>query len=240
MTEDSSYKSEIEAILRLAFLCAVGDGQIADEELQDLYDIQSLLRQFLEAREGIEKYLETGDFEEAKKIYDGSEKPIQITAHDLVADMFGGVPTFLESLYEEARGASNKEELLAIFEVEAAQITDPFLQELALLAMNWVASKDGDFSGGEQFVYNHFENELWELDPERPDFIRAAACVGAGEEVPDPRKEVFEDALAAIGDLIADFEATHNLGAEDPADSVRFDTSGKKNLYPQAAACVAL
>lgn len=202
---NEAYKSEIEAILRPAFLCAIGDGQIADEELQDLYDIQPALRQFLEAREGIKKYLETGDFEEAKKIYDGSDRPIQINAHDLVADMFGGVPTFLESLYEEARGASDKEELFAIFEVEAAQITDPFLQELALLAMNWVASKDGDFARGERMVYNHFENELWKLDPQRPDFIRAAVSVERGEEISEPAgsdEEVLAELLEMVSDSI--------------------------------------
>ena len=65
------FEKEINTLLRPAYLCAVGDAHLADEELNDLDEIRGLARRFLQAKRLL-KYIETGDFEASTKLFDAN------------------------------------------------------------------------------------------------------------------------------------------------------------------------
>ena len=231
MSELELFEKEINRLLKPAYLCAVGDAFLADEELDDLDSIRGLARRFLQAREGIEAYIETGDFEASSKLFD-ADMPIVHTMN--FSNLFGGVPAYLDKLHEKRSAMQTEDELYALYKVEATKINDPFHQEVALVLMRWVAESDGCYSNGERHTHDYFEKECWKLDDSRPNFMRLSAEIlnGVKHEEQD-EDELLEDLLGMLGEFLD--------AQEDVADSTRFDTKGgKKNLAPQSAACLML
>jgi hypothetical protein len=227
------FEKEINKLLQPAYLCAVGDAHLADEEIDDLGEIRGIARRFLQARKAIETYIETGDFEASSKLFD-ADTPIEHHMNMNMLNMFGGLPPFLDKLHEKRAPIQTEEELFALYKVEAKKIKDPFHQEVALVLMRWVAESDGYYASGESIVHDYFEKECWKLDDSRPHFMRLATEITNGEKHEDEDEdEGLEGLLGMLGEFLDSLE--------DPADSTRFDTKGgKKNLAPQSAACLTL
>jgi hypothetical protein len=221
----------INSVLRPAFLAAAGDAHLAEEEMQDLGEIRATLRGFFDAEEAILHYKNTGDFDAARKIFNGADYVVLHYTSSFM--LFGGYPPFLTDLVEARSAVESEEELFALYRLEAAKITNDFDREVALLAMNWVAAKDGEWSPGEQVVSNYFE-KIWGLDPGRPNFPRLASSVLKGEEINERETttEDLESLLELLEELLED--------SDEPVEAIEFDCTGNRNLAPQVAACLTL
>jgi hypothetical protein len=146
--------------VRCAFLCAVGDTELADEEREDLQGgIQSALQSIHHYRKAIESFDKTGNFEASLKLK-GSEPIILINGSHM---MFDGLPPFLDDVFEQRGAVKNVEELIALEKSEASKITDPFFQKLAMLTCEMVCDNDGEVSPGELVSIKNM-CEIWELD----------------------------------------------------------------------------
>lgn len=148
----------LNQILRCAFLCAVGDKELADEELDDLQGgIQGMLQGLYHYRKAIELFEETKDFEASLKLK-GPQPVITINA-----SIFGGLPPFLDDVYEQRGAVKDIDELIGLEKLEASKITDLFFKKLAVVICDAVCERDGHVSQGELVSINNM-CEIWDLD----------------------------------------------------------------------------
>lgn len=161
MTKISKKDQEIlNQCLRCAFLCAVGDTELAEEEADDLMGgIQSVLQGVHTQRKAIEHFEETKDFEAAVAL----KKSDPVIVIDGGSMLFGGLPPFLDDIYEQRGEVKNVEELIALEKLQASKITIPFYQKLAVLVSHYVCINDGQVSDGELVSIRNM-CDIWDLN----------------------------------------------------------------------------
>lgn len=145
-------------ILECALLISAGDAHIDESEEDSLNHHVGMLRRILQARKAIEFYENNGDIDGARELFD-PKTPIVLNAHE----MLFGLPRELSVLVNKRREVSSIEALSALERSTARKIKDPFLQKIALIVGEAIASADGEFSGAEQATWLNMANE-WGLE----------------------------------------------------------------------------
>ena len=64
------HKKKIEPVIRMALLAALSDGELNEQEGEELSQRIGTVRLWIDARKAIELYIETDDFEEASELWD--------------------------------------------------------------------------------------------------------------------------------------------------------------------------
>ena len=228
----------LNQILRCAFLCAVGDKELADEELEDLQGgIQSMLQGLYHYRNAIESFEKTRNFEASIKLK-GSEVVIQINA-----SIFGGLPPFLDDIYEQRGAVKDIDELIGLEKLEASKITDSFFKKLAVVICDEVCERDGHVSQGELVSINNM-CEIWDLD--YGDILKWKNDIVypiISEEEPETLDLNESSSLLSEMSEILDQDSDE---ADDEADgkSTKNNTENllpvhsKKNSFKQSMACI--
>jgi len=166
------YNEEIDQICRCAFLVAVADGDLSEDEATWLGKIRADIRNAIDARPAVELYQKTSDLQAARELY------IPLGLDTVVYDGLDFIPEFFIAKTSDDFSASCKKySIETVIASYALEIKDPYLQRIAAWACACVASADGDFSDNNEskmlsvicefwgFIYEHNEWAILNLLP---------------------------------------------------------------------------
>ena len=140
---------QINQILSCAFITAMGSANLALEEIEELENTRPYIIQLLEARQAVEHYESTRDLDGAINLLPAGHSGNTSPADDASMSFTGGVPPFLSDLKSRRDAADNSDDIVALEEAVAANITDTYLQKIAVHICTKVARADGEFAESE-------------------------------------------------------------------------------------------
>jgi hypothetical protein len=201
-----SADEQADLILHCAYLVAVGDAHLAEEELSHLSLLRGEIRRVLSARGAIEAVECSGNFETAKSLFDPST-PVRLSIEGII-----GVPPAMMSLHQARQDLATQEELVALEQQYAAKITDPYLQKVAYYFCIQVASADDDFADAEHQTLRIL-GDVWGLSHgDAVDWYNIIAFpVLTGE---DPLEALGEGADARGGESTSEQQSEEETAAE--------------------------
>lgn len=221
--QSAEKKEQVDQIIRCTVLAAVGDGQLASEELSDIETgLRGMVNRWIDMQEAVDHYEQTGDLDGALDIFPADMPVINELGSDLA--FFGGLPPWLDELWEEISATEEAEELVALAQREAEKITDPYLQKIASFACRYVAEADGEFSDGERAMLYEMSRK-WELDLFEADrwAKRYFIPVSTGEEPDRPEQEeeaTLNEAVERAADKMMRSAMDGEVDAEEAVKSV--------------------
>lgn len=226
----------LNQILRCAFLCAVGDKELADEELDDLQGgIQGMLQGLYHYRKAIESFEETRNFEASLKLK-GPQPVIVING-----SIFGGLPPFLDDVYEQRGAVKDIDELIGLEKLEASKITDPFFKKLAVVICDEVCDRDGIVSQGELVSINNM-CEIWDLDYDnvlewKSNIIYPILSEEEPEDLNEPLNLMDEMSEILDIDIDEDVDEADKKSTQKNAENL-LPVHSRKNSFKQSMACI--
>ena len=146
MTEIEWHDDVIDEMCRCAYLVAIGDGELSEEEESSLGEVRGYCRNFIDARKAVELVEETNNIKKARTMYE-SNMPL---THN-TASMFN---TYLHEIQETFSTLEDRDGYLELVDSQASKITDRYLQLVTAFAAERVAKADEDFNFMEREVFN--------------------------------------------------------------------------------------
>lgn len=192
MTQARSEEAEEDLILQCAYLVAVGDAHLADEEQQHLSTMRGVVRRMLKARPAIEHVESSGDWDGARELFDPST-PVEISMEGIF-----GLPSAVSQLHEQRVAVNTQDDLLDLEKTQAGQLTDPFHRKIAYISCMQAALADDELSDaerqtlrimGEEWDLGHGEAIAW--------YNNIAFPILSGEDPPEEVEEAGPGSEAA-------------------------------------------
>lgn len=237
------FGSPIEWVLRCAYLVAVGDAHLSDEEKERLRRIRGEVRRMLQAREAIEYAECTGDFEQARPLFD-SASPIEHSFGDMLSGFLGeelgtvGIPSEILPLHEMRSPIKTQKALTALEQSVAREYDDPFLHKVAYFFCMDVAGDDDEFSDGERQSLQVMATQ-WDLTHGAAVdwYNNYAYPILTGDEPNNhdggsESAELSSGVSDAVATLLADGEAGKQTMEEVLAELIRLTATGVDEALP--------
>lgn len=183
MAARSSQREIEDLVLKCAYLVAVGDAHLADEEQQHISLMRGQVQRMLQARRAIEA-AEAGDWKTAREHFDGSA-PVSLSMEGIF-----DLPPALMEIHEERVAVQSQDELAELEKRTARSLTDPFYQKVAYISCMQAALADDELSDaerqtlrilGDEWNLGHGEAVSW--------YNNIAAPVLTGEGPPDEQEQ---------------------------------------------------
>ncbi|TCJ41287.1 hypothetical protein [Parafrankia sp. BMG5.11] len=207
-------EEQADLVMRCAYLVAVGDAHLAEEEKSHLSLVRGEIRRMLHARSAIEAFENGVPLEAASEMFDPAT-PVELSIEGLL-----GLPPVLLQLHKARQGVSTQHELRSLEENQARDITDPFLQKTAYYFCTQVASADGVFEAREQQTLAIL-SDVWGLSHEEAVkwYNEVAFPVLTGEaamSIPDSARGHPRDQVDDRAEEETAAELRRLLGIDDP------------------------
>ncbi|MDG2229279.1 MAG: ankyrin repeat domain-containing protein [Gammaproteobacteria bacterium] len=219
------YEEKIDAICRVAYMVAYGDGVLTQDEVDELDAVRATVAMMLNAKKAIEKFEQGGSLKQSRKLFKADTTTI-------IYGRLAGLPNYLIETNEKRAMIRTEEALFAFEEEIASQITDRFEQQIAMWVGQEVASADGEFSDGElQALITMSKHWDISLHDNREWILKYCFPVLTGEELDeDEHEKQNEDELGelltdlfdvdSVAELLEKLESDDTLPSADGVNSL--------------------
>lgn len=156
--EDERARGLLNSICKCALLVSAGDGNISQEEINEVGEIKAFIGMLFRNREAIDVLDKSGDIEKAREL-----RGDMVLMHEM--EIF--TPSYLSDTIDDVNETESEEDILALFPLYAANVNGEFERRIALWAAKEVAQIDG-LEEGEFIGLNALATE-WGLDVKEND-----------------------------------------------------------------------